>query len=376
MENMGRALQDRGVSVTVVSLYPGTSTSRLPTRTVVHHEALHKNPTLRGQRNWKSPAQGIVKFVWKVIEAGYIGASTRRYFRSLPADACVVHLHPSTRGFLETKGAIPLPESVVEIGQYHSSFDWIDLEVGQRQLVVDHYRQIDAMMALTESDARRFHDLLGIPAYGVANPYSPGHSVTPTCAFSNTSETPDSSTPRTAIGIVRFSPEKQVDLMVRAFTSAISRGGLEHWSLDIYGEGPEEARVRDAIAASPYADRIHLRGVVQDTSEPLGRASAHLSTSTIEGFGMSILEASRQAVPTVAFACSPGVVEQLDEQAGFLVHDLTEEAYADALHRALSDPEQLYRRGLTAQARSEHYSPRSIVDQWHEILRRLSMKGT
>ncbi|WP_161971973.1 glycosyltransferase [Acidipropionibacterium jensenii] len=280
----------------------------------------------------------------------------RRLMNSYGPETAVVFSHVKTKTFLDSTGYLPRADGPLLIGQHHSQFESLVDEPSLREALPLHFGDIDAFTTLTDEDAHKFEHLIPAPCFGVANPLQAGW--TPSFA----------SRPNKAVALARFSHEKQLDLMVRAFARATAAPDLSEWTLDIYGSGKEEGRIRSAIEASGSQGRIRLMGPTTSPETVYRQAAITLSSSNLEGFGLTILEAAACGTPSLAFDCSPGVRSLIRPDTGLLVRPLTEEAYAQALRGALSDPDRLAQMGRAASERAQQFSPDRIVDRWGAIL--------
>lgn len=357
IENLARALARRGIAVEVVSQFPGTRAIDAPVRVVLSHPQWHSGPVLRkGSRSARDMAAALPALVAKRRELGIGRRRLRRLMESYGPETAVVFTHVKTKQFLDATGYIPQPDGPLLIGQHHSQFESLEDETWLRDALPAHFRDVDAFTTLTDEDARRFAALLPVPCFGVGNPLPAGWDA------------PAAARGKTAVALARFTHEKQLDLMVRAFAAAISEPDLADWRLEIYGSGEEEYRIRAAIAATGATDRVHLMGPTDHPERVYPQAMLNLSSSSYEGFGLTILEAAVCGTPSLAFDCSPGVRGLIAPDTGFLVRPLTEEAYAHALREALSDPDRLERMGRAARHQAQRFSPDRIVERWGTIL--------
>jgi glycosyltransferase involved in cell wall biosynthesis len=100
----------------------------------------------------------------------------------------------------------------------------------------------------------------------------------------------------------RLIPEKRAPLAVAAFATAAA--SVPSLRAEVYGDGPERAAMERAIVEHGVADSVSARGFVTaaEVDEALGRAMCMLSTSSREGYGMVVVEASARATPSVVVA--------------------------------------------------------------------------
>lgn len=69
-------------------------------------------------------------------------------------------------------------------------------------------------------------------------------------------------------------------------------------TLDIYGKGPEEQKMRKVISDLSL-DNVHIREVVRDVEKVLPAYHVYIINSTLEGFGIAPLEAMAARVPAI-----------------------------------------------------------------------------
>ncbi|WP_017571976.1 glycosyltransferase family 4 protein [Nocardiopsis halotolerans] len=109
----------------------------------------------------------------------------------------------------------------------------------------------------------------------------------------------------------------------------------------IIGRGPEGAPLADRIARDGTGDRVHLHGFLseEDKNDVLASCHLHVTASEFEGWGLTVIEAARLGVPTVAYDVDGLRDSVRDGETGWLVRD--GEELADVVARALkelSDP--------------------------------------
>jgi glycosyltransferase involved in cell wall biosynthesis len=171
----------------------------------------------------------------------------------------------------------------------------------------------------------------------------------------------------TAIYTGRFAPVKRLDLLVDAAAR------LPELHLVLVGEGSEERRLRESIAARGLGDRVHLLPLVDDPASLYRAADVYVCASSTEGMSNSVLEAMATGLPVVAASAS-GMAELVTPRTGVLVEDVDDGAgLAAALRRTFEDA--ALRRELGAAARGlvvERYSLESVAralrDLYEEIL--------
>ncbi len=109
----------------------------------------------------------------------------------------------------------------------------------------------------------------------------------------------------------RLAPgEKNMNWVIEAAVEA--RKSVPDLTLDIYGEGEEEGRLRDLIRQLECGDYVHLCGF-QKLDEVYQEYEAYVSASWSETFGVTLLEAVGSGLPIVGFDSPYGMQTFVDE---------------------------------------------------------------
>jgi glycosyltransferase involved in cell wall biosynthesis len=148
----------------------------------------------------------------------------------------------------------------------------------------------------------------------------------------------------------RLVPHKQIDHAIRLMPRLLERH--PDATLRIMGSGWWEDQLLELRDALDLQASVTFLGHVDEQTKyaELSRAWLHLMPSLKEGWGLSIVEAARVGVPSVAYATAGGVTESiLDGVTGVLAED-EDDLYA-AVVELLEDDEQLALMGEKAQLR-------------------------
>ncbi len=188
---------------------------------------------------------------------------------------CVVH-HVHDRQF-----ALHFPRWLARIGR------WLEGPVARR---VYRHRMVAAVSQSTVTALRERLGWTG-PVTIVPN----GTTVTRPSA-----ETAPTTAP-TLVCVGRLVAHKRVERVVDMAGELARRWPRAH--VHIVGRGPAEADLRARIRARGLAGRVTLHGYLSDEDKValLAGAWLHLSTSSGEGWGLSVMEAAALGVPTVAY---------------------------------------------------------------------------
>jgi glycosyltransferase involved in cell wall biosynthesis len=111
----------------------------------------------------------------------------------------------------------------------------------------------------------------------------------------------------------RFIPKKNLPRLIQAFGQYRDKAGTEAWDLVLLGDGPERARVEDAIDAADIREAVHLHGFKQYDVLPAyyGLAGAFVHASTREQWGLVVNEAMAAGLPVLVSercGCAPDLV--------------------------------------------------------------------
>ena len=169
----------------------------------------------------------------------------------------------------------------------------------------------------------------------------------------------------------RLSYEKGVDILIEAV--ALLKNSGTNLNLLIYGEGPEEARLRSLIERRGLSYSVKLVGFLKDLRGPFGAMAFLVIPSRSEGFPLVLLEAWAQGAPLVATPVG-GLPELItDNENGILAKAPDPKSLAEAIHRALSLPDFRSRCGAAGRRLvAEKYSFETQVARLEEIYDRFA----
>lgn len=173
----------------------------------------------------------------------------------------------------------------------------------------------------------------------------------------------------------RLVPWKGVDVGLRAFAEAVSRGHRAR--LEVIGDGPERDSLERLSAALGVTDRVSFLGRLapEAVRERLRAADVFVQPSRVgdngwvEGFGVSISEASACGLAVVATRTG-GIPDQVvDGQTGRLVEPGDVKATADALCELLGEEERRRAMGRAGrQLMQTHFDTDTMVERLSRVL--------
>jgi glycosyltransferase involved in cell wall biosynthesis len=176
----------------------------------------------------------------------------------------------------------------------------------------------------------------------------------------------------TVLYVGRIEPYKRLDLLIQAFATVLS--DLPNARLRIAGTGSDVDRLRRVAAHAGIAERVRFLGRVTEDQKATELMSAwvFVNPSSMEGWGISILEAAACATPAVAFDV-PGLSESIvPGVTGSLVRVLKDtdlvRDLAGAMATYLQAPELCRDHGKNAAERARDYSWSKQAAKFREIL--------
>ncbi|MBT2389475.1 MULTISPECIES: glycosyltransferase [Streptomyces] len=281
---------------------------------------------------------------------------------SLAADVVV-----GTRPGLNVHIARQTRRGPVRVGQEHLTLDShgyrLRREIGHR------YPLLDAITTVTEADARSYRSKLKLPGVRIESvPNSvPAPTVRPADAAS-----------RWIIAAGRLTSVKRYDLLVKAFSKVVA--ARPDWRLRIYGSGDATGNEMNALRALVEERGLHNHVFLMGPANPLEpewvKGSIAAVTSSLESFGMTIVEAMRCGLPVVSTDCPHGPGEIIDDGVdGRLVPVGDVDAIADALLLLIEDDELRRRTGQAALAASARFDPVPIAERHEALFTELVARG-
>jgi glycosyltransferase involved in cell wall biosynthesis len=163
-------------------------------------------------------------------------------------------------------------------------------------------------------------------------------------------------------------PKKGLSILLQAVAGFRERFPFPGLQLLIVGEGPAGKRLRDQSERLGIAPWVVFTGVRRDIPSLLPLLDVFVLPSLYEGFGIAILEAMAAGRPVIATEVGgiPEVV--IHRETGLLVPPGNPEALTDAIHWALSHPDDARALGIRGRERAcRHFSIESVVRQHEEL---------
>ncbi|PWG64983.1 glycosyl transferase [Spiribacter halobius] len=201
------------------------------------------------------------------------------------------------------------------------------------------YRDVDAIVAVSEGVAEDTRAITGLPAGRVLVVRNP--VVTPELAMQAQAPVdhpwlqPGAEVP-VILGAGRLTRQKDFPTLIRAFATLRRHRPAR---LVILGEGGERGALERSIAELGLGDDVALPGHQKNPWAWMARASLFVLSSAWEGSPNVLTEAIACGTPVVATDCPSGPRELLEDgRYGHLVPVGDAAALAEAMHRTLEAP--------------------------------------
>ncbi|MEU6736697.1 glycosyltransferase family 4 protein [Streptomyces physcomitrii] len=280
------------------------------------------------------------------------------YLKGVEADVVI-----GTRPGLNVHLARETRPGPVRIGQEHLTLDSHTPSLRRQLRAV--YPRLDALTTTTEADARAYRHKMRLPGVRIeAVPNSvPAPSVQPADGSG-----------KWVVAAGRLAPVKRYDLLIKAFD--IVRASRPDWRLRIYGSGRQQDKLRGLIDRLGLYNHVYLMGRANPIEPEWAKGSIAAVTSSLESFGMTIVEAMRCGLPVVATDCPHGPGEIIDDGVdGRLVKTGSARSIASGLLELINDDE--LRKGMAAAALrdSERFDPSQVGERFESLLTDLTRRG-
>jgi glycosyltransferase involved in cell wall biosynthesis len=247
----------------------------------------------------------------------------------------------------------------VRVGQEHLTLDShgyrLRREIGHR------YPLLDAITTVTEADARSYRSKLKLP--GVRIESVPNSVPAPTLR-------PADASSKWIVAAGRLTRVKRYDLLVKAFSKVVA--ARPDWRLRIYGSGDATGNERNVLRALIDERGLHNHVLLMGPANPLEpewvKGSIAAVTSSLESFGMTIVEAMRCGLPVVSTDCPHGPTEIIDDGVdGSLVPSGDVDAIAAALLRLVNDDALRQRMGQAAVRDAARFDPSRVAGRYESL---------
>ena len=144
------------------------------------------------------------------------------------------------------------------------------------------------------------------------------------------------------------------------------------WTLQIWGNGPEENRLREQIDRMNLMNHVFLMGYTPDVQEQMAQASIFVLTSRTEGFSLVAIEAMSVGIPAVVYNCPGGIRYVVkDSVTGYLVPMDDEDTFAQKICTLIENENLRIKMEQASLQEVEQYRIEKIAEQWMGLFEEL-----
>lgn len=167
------------------------------------------------------------------------------------------------------------------------------------------------------------------------------------------------------VTVSRLSGEKHVPWLVDAIKDFKELYPEVDVSLDIFGVGEDEAKLKKKISEYGLEGIVALRGHIPVSSKLYSGYNAYVSCSEGEGFGLSLFEALQANLPLVGYHAEYGNIEFYSAGNGVLLPKYcTSKEFARGIYEAHTKLDTLTENCKKVKKR---FSKKAVVDKWKGV---------
>jgi len=250
-------------------------------------------------------------------------------------------------------------DKALKIAQEHMSFDQISANLFH--VIKDQYKKIDAVVTVTEHEARIFKESLGRNPNLVRSIPNSVTTTTIPCADQRK---------KLILAAGRITNGKRFELLIHAFHDLVDE--FPDWKVRIYGDGPMRPSLRYLVQRLGLSNSVLFMGRTPSMDEEWIKGSVAVSTSDFESFGMTIIEAMNAGLAIVSTDCPVGPREIIRHgEDGLLVEPGDVAALSSALRLMMSNPAERMRVAQNGLNTAKKYAPEKIALQYETLIEEL-----
>ena len=173
------------------------------------------------------------------------------------------------------------------------------------------------------------------------------------------------------ISVGRLVKVKNYECVIEISKEMVDEGWNGEW--DVYGEGPERARIEELIRDNNLQHVVKLKGNSNDIYNVYNDYSVLVMTSKYEGFPMVLLEGAALGMPLISFDIETGPNEIIYNGVnGFLITPFDKELMKKHLMEVLSSESMRNRMSIESRNISKRYLIDQILHEWRSLFDEIS----
>lgn len=175
---------------------------------------------------------------------------------------------------------------------------------------------------------------------------------------------------RRIICVGRLHEQKGFDLLINSFKLIADR--CPDWIIDIYGDGPDKAKLLSTIQEKNLQERIFLKTPTPNIYNEYLHSEFLVLSSRYEGYPLVLNEAMSCGIPCVAFRCKYGPEDAIEDGVnGLLAENGNIDDLANKILWMIMHTEERLRMGIRARETSLNYDIQSIMNKWTDLFDRI-----
>lgn len=247
------------------------------------------------------------------------------------------------------------------IGQFHGSVTLAMEGKGMyhiyRYLINRYYRDVKKFLVLTSEDAKVLAQKYHFKNVNFLLNPSRFHYES---IQSNVTQS------KKILFLGRLDKIKQIDHIILAYR--LSNLFQEGYELDIYGDGPEENKLKKFIKIHNICG-VNFKGRTSNVKDVMSKSAIIVMASKSEGLPLNLLEAVSIGLPIVTYNTSAGIREIVqDGYNGYLIDMNDIDALASRMAEVVMNKELLNRLAENSYKSSEKYGIESFSRELKKIL--------
>lgn len=164
----------------------------------------------------------------------------------------------------------------------------------------------------------------------------------------------------------RLTEQKNHIMLIDAFAE-ISKKHPEY-TLEIYGNGPLEQKLKEHIEFLGLTNKVFLMGNVLNLHDRISTSEIFVLSSDFEGLSNALLEAMMMGLPCISTNCAGSDEAITNMENGILIDTGDKEALIKAMELLISDKDLGKKIGYAAKKSSEYYYVDNVIDEWRKII--------
>lgn len=222
-----------------------------------------------------------------------------------------------------------------------------------KHLFYDRLRRCNLVVALTSKDAafwgRKCDNVMALP--------NPLYFYPKKISIKNKAE-------GRIICVARFDPVKRIDRLIESFSLLVD--SYPHWYIDLFGEGPEEKRIRRLVSEKKLDAYIHIHKPVDTICDEYQKSQMLVLASDQESFSLVIVEAMAWGLPVVSTNCPYGPGAIIENGVTGLLAEMDAADLANKISWLIDHEKERSMMGQNAYLAAAKYEKDRVMREWEK----------